>query len=130
MLKSVKLWCCGTLLLALSPAAARADDAHPYGHRDTVMFVAAEVLIVADCLQSRDLANGRYVEGNPLIAAVAGDHPSHGAIITAGLIGGGSLAAAYLLLPPKVRFIAPVLVFGVELAVVTRNASLGMGMHF
>lgn len=104
---------------------ARADE---WGTTDKALATAAVVLTVADWAQTRTIAQSpdRYYETNPIL----GQHPTVGSVNAyfAGALIGGAVLAYTLPATPRRWFLGGAA--ALELAVVGRNAHLGIRMSF
>ncbi len=119
------------LLTASLAPAARADSTAapqppPQGFTMTDgMFVAAEVSLALDMLQTSSAVHAGLQEKNPLL----GPRPSDGKLLA--YFGSCMLATAAgtYLLPDSLRPFAPVLVLMLEIPQIAQNASVRWGLR-
>lgn len=113
------------LLLLLAAGAAQAD---PWDTTDKVLGAAAVAALVVDWGQTRYIAQhpGQYYEHNALLP----DHPTLGQVNRhfAVALAGTLLIADYLSPPNRKIFLS--VITGFELAVTTRNRSIGVKIAF
>lgn len=113
--------------LALTVGAAGAAQADDWSALDKGLALATNAAIVADWLQTRQIARqpDRYWECSPLLRAHAGDHPSVGAVnvhfATYALAVNG--AALYL---PRYRTAIYGGILAAELILVRGNVGIGL----
>ncbi|HEY4884064.1 MAG TPA: hypothetical protein VII08_10545 [Myxococcales bacterium] len=116
------------MLLAPGKACADVTAWAPPTLGETVSMAAAEALIVIDVSQTVRAHNaGPGFEANPLL----GLHPSTERIILTGAAGGLAAAGLWFALPPRVRYLVPILVGIAEIAVIANNArTVGLFTRF
>lgn len=117
------------VLMLLIAGAARAEDPRlwpawePPSRKETALLGAAEVLILADVLQSLDsFKNHAGWEANPLLPR----HPSTEAMWAVGASVGLGIALLWYFLPSPWRDVAPGATVLIEIPNVTHNAVIGL----
>lgn len=116
------------LVSLLAPRCAHAEEWKPPTRAETAIFVAAELLVAVDLVQTRDFLHGRAngYEINPLLGA----HPSDARLLATGGAAMLALAAGWYFLPSPWRDCVTLPVLFVEVPVVTRNFVVGARLRW
>ena len=122
------------LLLLCAASAARAESP---GWPGVALLAAAEASLAVDMLQTLDIKRHQLPHPGGTMASPAfetnpilGQHPNDAAVI--GYFAGAALltGATWYALPPRFRFLAPLVVLVLEVPQIKHNGQLGLSIRF